>query len=109
MIYIATSETVEAVKENAFAHAGVVHVAILLAAPLAAGIYRVATLPAYRDRGLGRALTVAAMQSTRRAGYATAILFATPSASRCTNAWASRRSPRRSYLAGRARGMGSND
>lgn len=54
-------------------------ISTLLAAPLAAGIYHVTTLPAYRSRGLGKALTLAAMQSARRAGYADAILFATPS------------------------------
>lgn len=54
-------------------------IATLLAAPLAAGIYHVTTLPAYRGRGLGKALTLAALQSARRAGHATAILFATPS------------------------------
>jgi ribosomal protein S18 acetylase RimI-like enzyme len=54
-------------------------VSTLLAAPLAAGIYHVTTLPAYRGRGLGRALTLAAMHSAQRAGYASAILFATPS------------------------------
>jgi len=54
-------------------------ISTLLAAPLAAGVYHVTTLPAYRGRGLGRALTLAALQSARRAGYAQAILFATPS------------------------------
>ena len=54
-------------------------ISTLLAAPLATGIYHVTTLPAYRGRGLGKALTLAAMQSARRAGYADAILFATPS------------------------------
>lgn len=54
-------------------------ISTLLAAPLAAGIYHVTALPAYRGRGLGRALTLAAMQSARRAGYADALLFATPS------------------------------
>lgn len=54
-------------------------ISTLLAAPLAAGIYHVTTLPAYRGRGLGRALTLAAMHEARRAGYADAILFATPS------------------------------
>lgn len=54
-------------------------ISTLLRAPLAAGIYHVTTLPAYRGRGLGRALTLAAMHEARRAGYAQAILFATPS------------------------------
>jgi ribosomal protein S18 acetylase RimI-like enzyme len=54
-------------------------ISTLLAASLAAGIYHVTTLPAYRGRGLGRALTLAAMQSACRAGYTQAILFATPS------------------------------
>ena len=53
-------------------------ISTLLRAPLAAGIYHVTTLPAYRGRGLGKALTLAAMQSARRAGYADATLFATP-------------------------------
>jgi ribosomal protein S18 acetylase RimI-like enzyme len=54
-------------------------IATLLRAQHAAGIYHVTTLPAYRGRGLGRALTLAAMQAARRAGYASALLFATPS------------------------------
>lgn len=54
-------------------------ISTLLRAPLAAGIYHVTTLPAYRHRGLAKALTLTAMQAARRAGYADAILFATPS------------------------------
>jgi len=54
-------------------------IATLLAAPLAAGIYHVTTLPAYRGRGLGNALTLAVMHSARRAGYTEATLLATPS------------------------------
>lgn len=54
-------------------------ISTLLAAPLVAGIYHVTTLPAYRGRGLGRALTLVAMHSAQRAGYAAALLFATPS------------------------------
>jgi len=36
-------------------------------------------LRTYRGRGLGKALTLVAMQWAQRAGYADAILFATPS------------------------------
>jgi ribosomal protein S18 acetylase RimI-like enzyme len=36
-------------------------------------------MPAYRGRGLGKALTHAAMQTAQSAGYSTAILFATAS------------------------------
>jgi ribosomal protein S18 acetylase RimI-like enzyme len=53
-------------------------ISTLLCAPKAAGIYHVTTLPAYRGRGLGRALTLAAMQAGREQGYTTAVLFATP-------------------------------
>lgn len=53
-------------------------ISTLLRASLAAGIYHVTTLPAYRSRGLGRALTLAAMQAARQIGYSTAVLFATP-------------------------------
>ena len=54
-------------------------ISTLLHARCAAGIYHVTTLPANRGRGMGKALTLTAMQSARRAGYADAILFATPS------------------------------
>ncbi len=54
-------------------------VSTLLRAGPVAGIYHVTTLPAYRGRGLGQALTLAAMQSAQSAGYSTAVLFATPS------------------------------
>lgn len=54
-------------------------VSTLLRAGSVAGIYHVATLPAYRGRGLGTALTLAAMQSAQQAGDETAMLFATPS------------------------------
>ena len=54
-------------------------ISTLLYADPAAGIYHVTTLPAYRGRGLGKALTFAAMQSAREGGYKEAILFATPS------------------------------
>lgn len=52
-------------------------ISTLLCAPKAAGIYHVATLPAYRGRGLGRALTLTAMQAGREQRYTTALLFAT--------------------------------
>lgn len=48
-------------------------------ARLGAGIYNVVTLPAYRGRGLGRALTLTVMQSAQKAGYSTSMLFATTS------------------------------
>jgi GNAT superfamily N-acetyltransferase len=48
-------------------------------ASLGAGIYNVATLPAYRGRGLGRAMTLTVMQSAQKAGYSTSMLFATTS------------------------------
>lgn len=54
-------------------------ISTLLHAKLGAGIYHVATLPRYRGRGLGKALTLAAMQSARKSGYQQSILFATPS------------------------------
>jgi GNAT superfamily N-acetyltransferase len=53
-------------------------ISTLLCAPKAAGIYHVTTLPAYRGRGLGRVLTLAAMQAGQEKGYSTAVLFATP-------------------------------
>ena len=54
-------------------------ISTLLHADHGAGIYHVTTLPRYRDHGLGKALTLAAMQSAREAGYKQSILFATPS------------------------------
>lgn len=54
-------------------------VSTLLHAEHGAGIYHVTTLPRYRGRGLGKALTLAAMQSARKAGHWQSILFATPS------------------------------
>jgi GNAT superfamily N-acetyltransferase len=53
-------------------------ISTLLCAQLAAGIYHVTTLPAYRSRGLGRALTLAAMYCADEIGYSSAVLFATP-------------------------------
>ncbi len=52
-------------------------ISTLLCARLGAGIYHVATLPAFRGRGLGQALTLTAMQTAQQAGYRQAILFAT--------------------------------
>lgn len=54
-------------------------ISTLLKAEHGAGIYHVTTLPPYRGKKLGKALTLAAMQSARRAGYREAVLFATPS------------------------------
>ena len=54
-------------------------ISTLLHADLGAGIYHVTTLPVQRGRGLGKALTLTAMQSARRAGYKQVILFATTS------------------------------
>jgi len=44
-----------------------------------AGIYHIATLPNYRKRGLGAAMTLRAMRSGSEDGYSEAILFATSS------------------------------
>lgn len=52
-------------------------ISTLLHAECGAGIYHVTTLPHYRGHGLGKALTLAAMQSAREAGYWHSILFAT--------------------------------
>lgn len=49
----------------------------LLCASYTAGIYHVTTLPEYRGRGLGRALTLVAMQAARALDYETVALFAT--------------------------------
>jgi GNAT superfamily N-acetyltransferase len=54
-------------------------ISTLLHADHGAGIYHVTTLPHYRLHGLGKALTLAAMQSAHEAGYWHSILFATPS------------------------------
>lgn len=54
-------------------------VSTLLHTEHGAGIYHVTTLPRYRGHGLGKALTLAAMQSAHRAGHRQSILFATPS------------------------------
>jgi ribosomal protein S18 acetylase RimI-like enzyme len=54
-------------------------ISTLLKAEHGAGIYHVTTLPRYLGKKLGKALTLAAMQSARRAGYKEAVLFATPS------------------------------
>lgn len=43
-----------------------------------AGIYYVATLPEYRNRGLGYFVTLAAMRAAKTAGYRNIILQATP-------------------------------
>jgi GNAT superfamily N-acetyltransferase len=53
-------------------------ISTVLRTPNSAGIYHVATRPQYRGRGLGRALTLAAMQAAQKMGYSTVILFATP-------------------------------
>lgn len=50
----------------------------LLCASLAGGIYHVVTLPAYRGRGLAKALTREAMRVAREIGFNSAVLFATP-------------------------------
>lgn len=52
-------------------------ISTLLHARLGAGIYHVATLPSFRGQGLGRTLTLIAMQMAQQAGYRQAILFAT--------------------------------
>lgn len=52
-------------------------ISTLLRAPHSAGIYHVTTLPAYRGRGLGSALTLKAMHAAR-SDYSHTILFATP-------------------------------
>ena len=54
-------------------------VSTLLHASLAAGIYNVATIAPYRGRGLGRGMTLKAMQSAQESGYSFSMLFATPS------------------------------
>lgn len=54
-------------------------ISTLLRAAHGAGIYHVTTLPAHRGHGLGKALTLTAMQSAREAGYKWSVLFATPS------------------------------
>lgn len=54
-------------------------ISTLLKAGHGAGIYHVTTLPQHRGKKLGKAITLAAMQSACRAGYKEAILFATPS------------------------------
>lgn len=54
-------------------------ISTLLRAEYGAGIYHVTTLPRYRGKKLGKALTLAAMQSARDSGFKEAILFATPS------------------------------
>ncbi|MCZ7553138.1 MAG: hypothetical protein B6D39_00410 [Anaerolineae bacterium UTCFX2] len=53
-------------------------ISTLLCARETAGIYHVTTLPAYRGKGLGKALTLAAMQAGKDCGYTQALLFATP-------------------------------
>jgi GNAT superfamily N-acetyltransferase len=53
-------------------------IASLLRAPQAAGLYHVTTLPAYRGRGLGTAITLETMLIARQMGYERMVLFATP-------------------------------
>jgi GNAT superfamily N-acetyltransferase len=43
-----------------------------------AGIYYVSTLPAYRNKGLGLLITLAAMQAAKESGFRNVILQATP-------------------------------
>ncbi len=43
-----------------------------------AGIYYVSTLPAYRNKGLGLLITLAAMQAAKKSGFKNVILQATP-------------------------------
>jgi GNAT superfamily N-acetyltransferase len=43
-----------------------------------AGIYYVSTLPAYRNKGLGLNVTIAAMQYAKKSGFKNVILQATP-------------------------------
>jgi GNAT superfamily N-acetyltransferase len=43
-----------------------------------AGIYYVSTLPAYRNKGLGLLITLAAMQAAKESGFKNVILQATP-------------------------------
>jgi predicted acetyltransferase len=43
-----------------------------------AGIYYVATLPAYRNKGFGLNITLAAMQAATESGFRNVILQATP-------------------------------
>lgn len=45
-----------------------------------AGIYNVATLPAYRRHGYGKAITVAALHCAKQGGYGRAVLQTTPMA-----------------------------
>lgn len=52
-------------------------ISTLLYAAKAAGIYHVTTLPAFRNRGLGKALTLVAMHLASALGYETSVLFAT--------------------------------
>jgi GNAT superfamily N-acetyltransferase len=51
--------------------------ASVLRAPQAAGLYHVTTRPAYRGRGLGTAVTRAAMDAARQMGYERMLLSAT--------------------------------
>ncbi len=54
-------------------------VSTLLHSRTCAGIYHVTTLPSFRGRGLGNALTLSPMHAARNAGYSEIVLFATSS------------------------------